>query len=117
MQIDLIFGALGMITILMFVVGLIINALLLGVVLGWTKGENREFGTTVITALIMAIVGIIPVIGCIIQWYVIKTRHEQTWGGAIATWIVLLIVTAVIIVAIVFLFLGGLVFLMPTPYP
>ena len=115
MQLDLILAMLGTITLLMFIVGLIINALMLGVVLGWTKGENREFGTTVITALIMAIVGIIPGIGCIIQWYVIKTRHEQSWGGAISTWIVLIVVTVVIIVAIIFLFLGGLVFLLPTP--
>ena len=89
----------------MFLVSLIVNALLLGVVLGWTKGENREFGDTIVTAIIMAIVNIIPIIGCIISWYIIKTRHEQTWGGAIATWIVLIIVYYVIL-AVVVLALG-----------
>jgi len=89
----------------MFAVSLIVNALLLGVVLGWTKGENREFGDTIITALIMAIVNLIPIIGCIISWYVIKTRHEQTWGGAIATWIVLIIVYYVLL-AIILVVLG-----------
>ncbi len=99
-----------------FVVGLLVNALLLGVVLGWTKGENREFGDTIVTALINALVGLIPIIGCIIQWYVIKTRHEQTWGGAISTWIVLIIVYFVILAVVMILFLGGLA-LMPIPLP
>ena len=101
----------------MFLISLIVNALLLGVVLGWTKGENREFGDTIVTAIIMAIVNIIPVIGCIISWYIIKTRHEQTWGGAIATWIVLIIVYYVIL-AVVVLALGlSILALMPIPLP
>jgi len=101
----------------MFLISLIVNALLLGVVLGWTKGENREFGDTIITAIIMAIVNIIPVIGCIISWYIIKTRHEQTWGGAIATWIVLIIVYYVIL-AVVVLALGlSILALIPIPLP
>ena len=106
-----------MLYVAMFLVSLIVNALLLGVVLGWTKGENREFGDTIVTAIIMAIVGLIPIIGCIIQWYIIKTRHEQTWGGAIATWIVLIIVYYIILAIIAVLFLGGLMMLMPIPMP
>ena len=98
----------------MFAVSLIVNALLLGVVLGWTKGENREFGDTIVTALIMAIVNLIPIIGCIISWYIIKTRHEQTWGGAITTWIVLIIVYFIILAIILMLFFGGLMLLIPT---
>jgi len=102
----------------MFLVSLIVNALLLGVVLGWTKGENREFGDTIITAIIMAIVNIIPVIGCIISWYVIKTRHEQTWGGAIATWIVLIIVYYVILIILLLILGIGLLALIPAiPMP
>ncbi len=99
MQIDI------MLYVAQFVIALIVNALLLGVVLGWTKGENREFGDTIVTALIMAIVNLIPIIGCIISWYIIKTRHEQTWGGAIATWIVLIIVYYVLL-AIILVALG-----------
>jgi formate hydrogenlyase subunit 3/multisubunit Na+/H+ antiporter MnhD subunit len=106
-----------MLYVAMFLVSLIVNALLLGVVLGWTKGENREFGDTIVTAIIMAIVGLIPIIGCIIQWYIIKTRHEQTWGGAIATWIVLIIVYYIILAIVAILFLGGLMMLMPIPMP
>lgn len=101
---------------IMFVVSLIVNGLLLGVVLGWTKGENREFGDTIVTALIISIINAIPIInifGCIIAWYIIKTRHEMTWGGAIATWIVLIIVYLILLVVIVILFLGGLAILIP----
>ncbi len=108
MQIDI------MLYIAEFVIALIVNALLLGVVLGWTKGENREFGDTIVTALIMAIVNLIPIIGCIISWYIIKTRHEQTWGGAITTWLVLIIVYFILLIIIAILFLGGLMVLLPT---
>jgi hypothetical protein len=80
----------------------------------WTKGENREFGDTIVTALIMAIVNLIPIIGCIISWYIIKTRHEQTWGGAITTWLVLIIVYFILLIVIAILFLGGLMVLLPT---
>ena len=104
--------------VIMFFVSLIVNALLLGVALGWTKGENREFGDTIVTALIMAIVGIIPLIGCIIGLYVIKTRHEQTWGGAVATWIVLTVIYFIVLIVIGIAFLGGLMALLPViPLP
>jgi len=99
----------------MFVVSLIINILLLGVVLGWTKGENRSSGETIVTALQMAIVGIFPVIGCIAQWYIIKAHHELEWGGAIATWIVLIIPSAIIAIVIVLTFFGSLFVFMPFP--
>ena len=108
MQIDI------LLYVAQFVIALIVNALLLGVVLGWTKGENREFGDTIVTALIMAIVNLIPIIGCIISWYIIKTRHEQTWGGAITTWIVLIIVYYIILASILVLFFSGLMLLIPT---
>lgn len=101
----------------MFLVSLIVNALLLGVVLGWTKGENREFGDTIVTALIVSIINAIPIVnifGCIIAWYIIKTRHEQTWGGAITTWLVLIIVYFILLIVIAILFLGGLMVLLPT---
>jgi len=101
----------------MFLVSLIVNALLLGVVLGWTKGENREFGDTIVTAIIMSIINAIPIVnifGCIIAWYIIKTRHEQTWGGAITTWLVLIIVYFILLIVIAILFLGGLMVLLPT---
>jgi len=101
----------------MFLISLIVNALLLGVVLGWTKGENREFGDTIVTAIIMAIVNYIPIIGCIIQWYIIKTRHEQTWGGAIATWIVLIIVYYILLVVVVLALGLSLLALLPIALP
>jgi formate hydrogenlyase subunit 3/multisubunit Na+/H+ antiporter MnhD subunit len=63
----------------------------------------------------MAIAGIFPVIGCIAQWYIIKARHELEWGGAIATWIVLIIPSAIIAIAIVLAFFGNLFVFMLFP--
>jgi hypothetical protein len=101
------------------IIGIIVNALLLGVVLGWTKGENRELGTTFVTALFLGLsmlLYIIPPLGCLAQWYVLKSRHELTWGGAIATWILLIIVVAIVGFLISFIF--PFLFVIPTiPYP
>ncbi len=119
MQIWELLGVFGTIAVLMIVISLIVNALLLGVALGPVKGRNRELGTTVVTAIIMAlcyIALVIPFVGallaCILQLYFIKSRHEVGWGGAIVTWIILVILQAIVLIIIVFAFFGGLAFLL-----
>jgi hypothetical protein len=87
------------------VVGILINALFLGIALGLVHGENREFGSTFVTALLMTIVSMIPILGCILAWYLIKTRHEVGWGGAIAAWLLTFIIEAIALVVIVFVVL------------
>ncbi|MHA1248341.1 MAG: hypothetical protein ACTSPE_13515 [Candidatus Thorarchaeota archaeon] len=59
--------------VLVFIIGLIIYAVFLGIALGFVNGENREIGSTFVTGLLMAIVGVIPFIGCTLQRYFIKT--------------------------------------------
>ncbi|MFW9918097.1 MAG: hypothetical protein ACFFED_00700 [Candidatus Thorarchaeota archaeon] len=110
MQLDfaLLLGSLGLIIVLVVVIGIIINALFLGIALGFVNGENRELGTTFVTALLSAIVTVIPCLGCILAWYFIKTRHELGWGGAIAAWILTFIIEAIVLFAIVFLAFPGL---------
>jgi len=98
MQLEFIMAILSILLIFV-IIAIVVNALLLGVVLGWTKGENRELGTTFVTALFLGlsiILYIIPPLGCIVQWYILKKRHELEWGGAIATWILLIIVMLIV---------------------
>ncbi|TFG12632.1 hypothetical protein EU537_08700 [Candidatus Thorarchaeota archaeon] len=117
MQLDFIpfLGTFGTIALLMVVISFIITALLLGVALGPVNGRNRELGSTVVTALLMALSNlaiIVPVIGpilsCILQWYFIKSRHEVGWGGAIVAWIVLIILQVIVLIVIIMLLGGGL---------
>ena len=118
MQLDVILAALGIfgtIALLFVIVGFIVYALLLGVALGPVKGENKELGTTVVTAILMALsglAGIIPIVGflitCILQLYFIKSRHELGWGGAIVAWIIVNILVIIVLIIILFAFLGGL---------
>ncbi len=114
MQLEFIMALLSILAILV-IIGIIVSALLLGVVLGWTKGENRELGTTFVTALFLGLsmlLYIIPPLGCIAQWYILKSRHELEWGGAIVTWILLIIVIAIVGVLISLAF--PLLFVIPT---
>ena len=97
MQLEWIFASLGAIVILVIVVFLIVYGLFLGIALGFVNGENRELGTTFVTALGIALLGWIPILGCIISWYLIKTRHEVGWGGAIIAWLLTAIIAIIVI--------------------
>ena len=102
MQLEWIFASLGAIVILVIVVFLIVYGLFLGVALGFVNGENRELGTTFVTALGIALLGWIPILGCIISWYLIKTRHEVGWGGAIIAWLLTAIIAIIVIAVLIF---------------
>jgi hypothetical protein len=86
-------------------VGLLLDTLFLMAGLGLVNGKNRTFGTIFVTALIGVVLGWIPCLGCIIYWYIIKTRHETSWGGAIAAWFIAGLIPLLIIGAIFFLVL------------
>ncbi len=88
--------------IIVIVVFLIVYGLFLGIALGFVNGENRNLGTTFVTALGIALLGWIPILGCIISWYLIKTRHEVGWGGAIIAWLLTAIIAAIVIFVVMF---------------
>jgi hypothetical protein len=69
-------------------IGLVLGTLFLHVGLGAVGGKHREFGTVFVTVLIGTVLGWIPCLGCIIYWYIIKLRHETSWGGAIGAWLI-----------------------------
>jgi len=106
MQFELLLAALGTIILVVIIVFLLVYGLFLGIALGFVNGENRNIGTTFVTALGIALLGWIPILGCIISWYLIKTRHEVGWGGAIVAWLLTFIIAIIVIILI--LFVGGI---------
>ena len=106
---------------LIIVVMLVVQAVFLGVGLGFVNGSNREIGSTFVTALLMSLVGWIPCLGCFISWYFIKSRHNVGWGGALAAWILGAIIMFIVILAIILVFFGSFLALImgfiPIPFP
>ena len=104
MQYEWFFGlGLTSIFLLIFViiiVNLIIQGIFLGIGLGFVDGQNRDLGTTFVTALLMSLVIWIPCLGCFIAWYLIKTRHEVGWGGALVAWLLGAIIQAIVMFAL-----------------
>lgn len=77
--------------------------------------ERMTFGSVMITSLLSALVtSFIPLIGCIIAWWIIKERHTDTWGKAIAAWILWLVIPLIIVFVVVFI-MGLGAALMPGP--
>lgn len=101
----MIFGGLIGLIILVFVLTLLIGSVFLLIGLKVVNAPVTDFGTVFVTVLLMAIVGVIPVLGCILQWYFIKTRHEVGWGQAILAWLLAGLIPLVIALG-VSLFLG-----------
>ena len=76
--------------VLVFVLSLILGAFFLWLALKLlgVPPEKMTFGSIIVTTLLCAIVeAFIPIIGCILAWYFIKVRHTDSWGKAIAAWI------------------------------
>jgi len=116
LQFEALIGAFLILIVVFIVVSILINALFLGVALGFVNGQNRELGTTFVTALGMALLGWIPILGCILSWYLIKIRHNVGWGGAIVAWLLCGFIAIIVVVIIIFVFLGGIAFLLPTTF-
>lgn len=94
------FAGFASIILIVIVVFLVIYGLLLGVALGFVNGRNRDLGSTFVTALIIALLGWIPILGCIISWWAIKSRHDTGWGGAIVAWLLVFILAIILIIVI-----------------
>jgi hypothetical protein len=93
---------------LIIVLGIVIQAIFLGIGLGFVNGTNRELGSTFVTALLMGLVSWIPCLGCILSWYFIKSRHGVGWGGALAAWILGGIIMGIVLVVLFLTVFAGL---------
>ena len=94
---------------LIIVVGIVVQAIFLGIGLGFVNGTNRELSTTFVTALLMGLVSWIPCLGCILSWYFIKSRHGVGWGGALAAWILGGIIMGIVLVVLFMTVFAGLI--------
>lgn len=115
MQIELATLAIGF--AILFLIVWIIGAFFLWLALKMIDipEEKRGFGSVMITTLINAILSIIPIIGCIIAWWVIKVRHTDTWGKAIAAWILSIAIPVLIAFGIIFVLGLTIPLFMPGP--
>ncbi|MHA1697580.1 MAG: hypothetical protein ACTSWN_01925 [Promethearchaeota archaeon] len=63
-------------------ISLFVGAFFLWLGIKAVKGKPG-FGRAFVTNLICTLMLFIPFIGCILEWWVIKTRHDVNWGKAI----------------------------------
>jgi hypothetical protein len=115
MQFDWIFGIFGLgltsiliLAFLVFILSFIIQAIFLGIGLGFVNGENRDLSSTFVTSLLMALVIWIPCLGCFIAWYFIKSRHNVGWGGALIAWLLGAIIQLLVMIVIIIFFFGAI---------
>jgi len=99
--ISLILANLVLFIAVFFILALVLGALFLMLGLRVVNGQNRGFGAVFWTVLIGVILSLIPCLGCILYWYIIKTRHQTGWGGAIGAWLIAGLIPILIVVAVV----------------
>ncbi|MHA1111755.1 MAG: hypothetical protein ACTSRE_11680 [Promethearchaeota archaeon] len=79
----------------------VLQTIFLTIGLKAVKGSNRKFGSVFGTALINWICTFVPIIGCILQWIVINTRHKTGFGNAIVAWLIAIVVPVAIVIGLV----------------
>lgn len=95
--------------ILIIVIMLLLNTIFLKIALGIVDAKHTDFGDVFTTALICALVGWIPCIGCILCWVVINSRHDTGFLMAIVVWL-LTILIAFVIGLVIAIALVGVIF-------
>ena len=75
-------GVTGILLFLLFfiVLALVFDTIFLKIALGLVKAKHTDFGEVFITALINALIGWIPCLGCILSLVVINSRHDTGYG-------------------------------------
>ncbi|MGQ4834498.1 MAG: hypothetical protein ACP6IS_11475 [Candidatus Asgardarchaeia archaeon] len=93
----LVFGIVGALLIGIVLV-LVLATIFLWIALKIVGGTETSFGHTFVTALLIAIVSPIPILGLpILQWYFIKSRHDLGWIKAIIAWIIAGLIPIIIV--------------------
>jgi len=103
--------------LLVIVISLVFETIFLKIALSLFKAKHTDFGEVFVTALINALIGWIPCIGCILSWVVINSRHDTGFGTAIVVWLLAIIIGLVITVFIVIAILGLLGLTLSLPWP
>ncbi|NHI83833.1 MAG: hypothetical protein EAX81_06000 [Candidatus Thorarchaeota archaeon] len=91
------------------VIFMIVSIMSLGYALNYVGGKNTGFFSSSISAILMVILVVfIPCLGCIIALYLLKLRHNISWGKAIIAVLLAGIIAIAAYIVVAFLFLGGL---------
>ncbi|MFO7797988.1 MAG: hypothetical protein ACQERB_13415 [Promethearchaeati archaeon] len=114
------FIGLGWITIILIILAIIFFALLfetlfLYIALKIVGAENSNFGSVFLTAFLMALVGWIPILGVILQWIFISSRHDTGFLKAIGIWLLAGLLPILIALSIIIFGLFP-VFSIPLPF-
>ena len=94
--------------LLIIVIALLIETIFLKIALSLFKSKHNDFGEVFITALIMALVGWIPCLGCILCWIVINSRHDTGFGTAILVWLIAGLIGVIVAFFIAIAILGAM---------
>ncbi len=94
------------IIIVVILITLILNTIFLKIALSFVKANDDFFSSVLITALLCALVGWIPGIGCALCWVIINARHRTGILKAIVVWILSSLIAVVIAVIIAFIIFG-----------
>jgi len=79
-------GIIILVIIIAIALGVVIYSIFLRLALSLFKCKNKDIRHVISTAFLCATVGLIPGIGCIMQWFFIDSRHETGFGMAIIVW-------------------------------
>jgi hypothetical protein len=81
-----VFANLSLFLAIFFILMLGLGTLFLIGGLAMMGAEHVGFRSTFVTVLFGSILTLIPCLGCIIYWYIIKSRHDTGWSDAIVAW-------------------------------
>jgi hypothetical protein len=95
-------GALWIIIIIVLL--FVLQTIFLMIGIKAVKGKERKFGNVFLTAIINWVCTFIPIIGCVLQWIVINSRHKTGFGNAILAWLIAILVPIGIMIGLIFLF-------------
>jgi len=91
--------------VLFILISILIGTICYKIAFGVVDAKNEDWKSVLITSVICALVGWIPCLGCILCWYIIKSRHDLSWGKAIIVWLIAVIVSGAIAYGISLLFI------------
>jgi len=89
-----------LIIIITIILAIVIITLLLKIALSLVESSYHNFSYIFMTALLSVLVGMIPCVGCILQWLIISYRHETGIGRAIKIWLLAIIIGIIIAILI-----------------
>ena len=89
-----------LIIIITILLAIVIITLLLKIALSLMESSYHNFSYIFMTALLCILVGMLPCIGCILQWLIISYRHETGIGRAIKIWLLAIIIGIIIAILI-----------------